>query len=175
MENSKIIGLIGMPGVGKTTVGTLLSQKLNLPFIDIDHEIVKSHGEITEIFAEFGETGFRKIETETIQKFLEPQNIESQSTIGQVISFGGGAVKHNGELIKNSTISFWIQRDLGKIMDTLDDKRPLSKSLSDLQKLAQERFPLYSKYSDFEVEISINAEDCVEKILKQLSAINYLK
>ena len=81
----KSITLIGMPGCGKTTIGKLLSKKLNYQFIDIDSYIEEKQGKtIDEIFKN-GEEYFRNIETEACRELGEIKN--------SIISSGGGVVK----------------------------------------------------------------------------------
>jgi len=82
--SSRII-LIGPPGSGKTSVGRILADELNLKAIDTDREIEEKSGKkIGDIFLEVGETGFRKIEREVVLESLEKQ--------GSVISLGGGSI-----------------------------------------------------------------------------------
>ena len=82
--SSRIV-LIGPPGSGKTSVGRILADELNLKAIDTDREIEEKSGKkIGDIFLEVGETGFRKIEREVVLKSLEEQ--------GSVVSLGGGSI-----------------------------------------------------------------------------------
>lgn len=79
------IVLIGPPGSGKTSVGRILADELNLKAIDTDREIEEKSGKkIGDIFLEVGETGFREIEREVVLKSLEEQ--------GSVVSLGGGSI-----------------------------------------------------------------------------------
>jgi len=79
------IFLIGLPGCGKTTLGRQLSQKLNIPFIDLDSEIESSERMLVkEIFKHRGENTFRKIESQLLKKISE----ENQQFI---MATGGGA------------------------------------------------------------------------------------
>lgn len=80
----KLIVLTGMMGCGKSTVGALLSQKIGFDFVDIDSEIEQAEKmSVSNIFNEFGEQYFRKLEKKTISKFLNRQNL--------VLSLGGGS------------------------------------------------------------------------------------
>src|SRR5690606_37550659 len=79
------IVLIGLMGVGKSTVGRLVAQRLHRPFVDTDVEIARAAGRsIAELFAEEGERGFRAREAERIRHVAALR--------GQVIAVGGGAV-----------------------------------------------------------------------------------
>src|SRR5476651_2232099 len=78
------IVLVGLMGAGKTSVGRRLAEKLNMPFVDADHEIELAAGKpITEIFADHGELYFREGERRVIARLLENGN--------QVLATGGGA------------------------------------------------------------------------------------
>ena len=80
----KSIVFTGFMGVGKTTIGTLVAEKLSRPFIDIDEEIEKQYQmPVTDIFTAHGENAFREIEKQTVRSFCEQP--------AQVISLGGGA------------------------------------------------------------------------------------
>ena len=77
--------LVGPPGAGKTTIGRKLARRLDVPFLDTDQMIEESEGRtIPEIFSADGETGFRRIEEDTVGRALG-------SFVG-VLSLGGGAV-----------------------------------------------------------------------------------
>ncbi len=133
--------LIGMPGCGKSTIGKLLAKALSHQFIDTDDEIVKKTGkDITTIFAEVGESGFRKIESEVIKEISSVQNA--------VIATGGGAVlnKTNVELLSENGRIYFIDRSLDKIVATSD--RPLSSNRADLEKRYKERYDIYCSSCD---------------------------
>lgn len=88
LSNSKArqnIILVGMMATGKSTVGALLAQELDFELIDLDHVITVREGRsIAEIFAEGGEEGFRKLESDVLKQMLEGER--------RIISTGGGAV-----------------------------------------------------------------------------------
>lgn len=139
------IVLIGLPGSGKTTVAKCLSKELNKPFIDIDEEIVKKQKmPINEIFKIDNGITFRKLEKELIKEVALLHNT--------IIATGGGAVidDDNMKLLKANGFVINLKRDLDKII--IDDNRPLLKSQKDLEKLNQERYPLYQKYKDIDID-----------------------
>ncbi len=153
------IVLTGMPGSGKSTIGKLLSKKLGKQFIDTDEEIIKlTKKSIVEIFAESGETGFRKIETEIIEKLSILQNT--------VIATGGGAILNeaNIDLLKQNGKIYFIDRALDDLVATFD--RPLSSNKPDLEKRYIERYPLYCSRCDKQIKISNDANSNA-KIIKE--------
>ena len=84
MESNKNLVFIGMMGSGKTTLGKIVSKKLNMKFIDIDHEIEsKENMKISDLFKKKGEVFFRKLEER-----ISLQNLKKNNS---VISLGGGA------------------------------------------------------------------------------------
>ena len=157
MEN---IILVGMPGCGKSTVGKLLAQKLNKPFVDADSQIEAAAGmTIPEIFADSGETGFRKIETMVLSE------LGKQS--GLIIATGGGCVtqERNYPLLHQNGVCIWLTRDLNKLPT---DGRPLSQS-GKLEQMYQVRKPLYERFSDYIVPNDKTTDDCVFAILELLT------
>ena len=97
MESNKNLVFIGMMGSGKTTLGKIVSKKLNMKFIDIDHEIEsKENMKISDLFKKKGEVFFRKLEER-----ISLQNLKKNNS---VISLGGGAFinkKVQKEVLKN--------------------------------------------------------------------------
>lgn len=131
--------LIGMPGSGKSTVGSLVAQMLDREFLDSDNEFVSIHG-ITpaKAITNLGEEKFRLMETQVLSK------IAKQS--GKVIATGGGAVteRRNYPLLhQNGTIVF-LDRDIDKLETT---NRPLSQKSSP-KELYNARIDLYKDFAD---------------------------
>ena len=135
------IVLIGMPMSGKTTLGKLLAEAFNKEFVDIDKEIVnREHKSINEIFELHGEEYFRKLETSLYQEYAKKN--------GLIISTGGGIVKNIESInrLKENGVIIFVDRNIDKMV--FNNKRPLSKSKEDIEKLYLERHSLYLKNSD---------------------------
>ena len=87
MKIKKKIVLIGMMGSGKSTIGALLSKKMNMKFVDVDSKIETTEKQtISQIFKLKGEKYFRTIEVKTILSLLDPKEKEL------VLSLGGGSI-----------------------------------------------------------------------------------
>ncbi|WP_127836565.1 shikimate kinase [Clostridium prolinivorans] len=161
---NKNIVFIGMPGCGKSTIGKIVSEKINMKFCDLDIYIEeKENMTIDEIF-KYGETYFRDIEEKSVKEISKLK--------GYVISAGGGIVlrKTNIDFLKENGIIIFINRPVDKIALDIDvSKRPLLKEEKNrLYKLYEERYNLYKKYCDFEVENSGTIEESINKIIKIL-------
>ncbi len=151
------IALIGMPASGKTSVGKVLSQKLNKSFIDSDDEIVKTENKnIPDIFSEFGESYFRNVEKNVIR------NISMLNS--QIISTGGGAIldPENIENLKGNSRICFLDRPLEMLITTSD--RPLSSNRADLEKRYNERYALYKSSAD----VIIDGSGTVEEVAKRI-------
>ena len=102
--------LCGFTSSGKTTIGKLLSEKLNLPFFDTDQMLIEHYQmTIPEIFSKGGETLFRDYEHEIARQVC---------TLGpSVVSTGGGMLTfdRNGEILAKSGIIFYIDRPPGSL------------------------------------------------------------
>lgn len=108
------IYLIGFMGSGKSTIGKLLSKKLNMPFIDIDTTIEQTQGKIvSEIFSEMGEQKFRELEKEIITELAKNNN--------QVVALGGGApcFFDNMELLNRNGITIYLKMSPTAIYERL--------------------------------------------------------
>ena len=152
----KNVVLIGMPSSGKTTIGAELAKLLHKDFVDIDAKIVSKIGmPISNYFEQYGENAFREIETEVTKEFSGKNNI--------VISTGGGCIKkpENMLYLSMNGVILLIQRDLSKLV--IGEGRPLSSSVSALEKMYQERFPLYMRYSQKSIENNTTTEYAVKQ------------
>jgi len=158
-ESTRNIVLIGMPGCGKSSIGTQLATKMNREFADTDDWIIKhAKKSIPAIFAEDGEETFRKLENEALETFCKKS--------GLIIATGGGIVKRkeNRNIIRQNSVVIFIDRDISKLPVS---GRPLSEK-EGIKALAEARLPVYNQWSDFIVE-SINVEQTAEDILKKLT------
>lgn len=152
LNKKQNVVLIGMPTCGKTTIGKLLSEKLGKTFIDTDQEIEKKGDKIADIFAKFGEQKFREVESQTIKKI-------SQNT-GCVIATGGGAVlkMENVKALKQNGFIVFLDRSLNQLLTSTD--RPLSRTKDDVNKLYNQRYPIYASVCD----VKVNADDTIEGV-----------
>tara|TARA_B100000029_G_C17561140_1_gene953411 strand:- start:1730 stop:2242 length:513 start_codon:yes stop_codon:yes gene_type:complete len=142
MNSKKNIVLIGMMGSGKSTIGTILSKKLQKKIIDIDKMIETTEGiKISDIFKKKGEEYFRKIEEEISLKFLNYTN--------NIIALGGGAFlnKNVQQVVQKNNISFWLNWNADTIINRIinSKKRPLAfkTKRGDLKKIISERSKVY--------------------------------
>lgn len=150
--------LIGMPGCGKTTLGRGAAQKLGLPLVDVDEEIESQAGKsIPALFQEVGEAGFRKRERECI--------LRQSQTGGKVLVTGGGAVLNpeNREALRQNGIVVHLTRSLSKL--SLEG-RPLSPNRHALERLWQDRQPLYASCADRAVSNDGTLADGVQRVVE---------
>lgn len=164
--------LLGMMGAGKTTIGELLSTKLNFRFIDMDKTIEKKTGmTINEIFEKKGEKYFRILEKEQLAECLKNNNT--------VIAAGGGIVELEGNidmLNKSNIIKIYLKtspEELYKRLKNCTDDRPLLKKENDagakIKELCNRRNSLYESVSGIIVSTNgLKEEQIVDKIVKEL-------
>ena len=141
-----------MMGSGKSTIGALLSKKMNIKFIDLDSKIETIEKQtIGQIFKLKGEKYFREIEVKTILSLLDSKEKEL------VLSLGGGSfldekVRKN---VKNNSLSFWLDWKPSTIIKRIrkSSKRPLIHGLNDhkIGKMMIDRNKYYAK-SDFKID-----------------------
>ena len=153
-------------GVGKSTIGRILSKKLKFKFFDIDKIIEKKQKKkIYEIFEIEGEGFFRNIEEKFTLKFIKKKN--------SVIALGGGAfvnLKIREEILRNNK-SFWLDTRLDALKARVQRKktRPLlsGKSPKNLKKIYNERKKIY-KLANFKINCDNLNKNKVAKIIKDL-------
>lgn len=158
--------LLGMMGVGKTTLGKIVAKKQNLRFIDIDESIEKKNlMTIPEIFQKKGEPFFRAEEEKEVLKSLEKKNC--------IIALGGGAFMNKTirENILKNTISIWLDIKTEKLNKRVKwgKKRPLLKNENikrKLKKLYSERKKIY-KLANYKIACDkLSKNKIAEKIIE---------
>ena len=159
------IVLIGMMGCGKTTLGTMLAQRLGWELADTDELIAEREGRsINEIFAADGEGYFRDLELGVSEELARGSK--------RVISCGGGlplrpdcigSLKYSGTVV-------WLRRDPGETYDTMDtSERPLARQgRQDFLDRFAAREPIYRQWADIVVDDFTSPEVTLNKILEAL-------
>jgi shikimate kinase len=138
------IVLVGLMGAGKTSVGRRLAEKLDIPFVDADHEIEAAAGKpIKEIFADHGEAYFREGERRVIQRLI--------GNGAQVLATGGGAFMNDETRarIQSHGVSVWLRAALPLLMKRVAKRqdRPLLQNDDPeavMRALMEKRYPVYA-------------------------------
>jgi shikimate kinase len=166
---ARTIALVGLMGVGKSSVGRRLANALGLPFRDADAEVEAAAGRsIPDIFADLGEPAFREGERRVIARLLEEPP--------HVLATGGGAFMNpeTRTLIKEKAVSVWLKADLEVLARRVSrkDTRPLlvgKDPLAVLQEQATVRYPAYAQ-ADVTVETGDAAHHVtVDQVIRALS------
>jgi shikimate kinase len=140
------IVLIGMMGVGKSSIGRRLGARLAIPFVDADAEIESAAGmSIADIFARHGEAAFRSGEARVIARLLNGGP--------QVLATGGGAVMNPATraLIQERAVSIWLSADFDLLLRRISKRkaeRPMLQTAdpaATLRELLAEREPIYAQ------------------------------
>lgn len=168
--NQKTIALVGLMGVGKSSVGRRLATVLGMPFRDADVEVEAAAGRtIPEIFEQFGEPAFRDGERRVIARLLdEPPH---------VLATGGGAFVNDEtrRLIKEKAISVWLKADLDVLARRVGrkDTRPLLTGRDPMEVLRQHAADRYGAYGEADIVVETGDTPhhvAVDAILRALEA-----
>jgi shikimate kinase len=167
---ARTIALVGLMGVGKSSVGRRLANALELPFRDADTEVEAAAGRsIPDIFAEMGEPAFREGERRVIARLLDDPP--------HILATGGGAfvTQETRELLKARAITVWLKADLEILARRVSrkDNRPLltgGDPLEVLRAQAAARYPVYAE-ADVTVETGDSAHHVtVDQVIQALTA-----
>ena len=148
-----------MPGCGKSTIARRLAKKLGCEAYDSDALIVEKAGmSIPEVFAQWGESCFRELETLALTALCKRSDC--------VISTGGGCVtrEENEAILREGGCVIWLRRALDKLPTA---GRPISQSRS-LGDLYNERAPLYERFADIVIDNDGTADETTVRILTAL-------
>lgn len=164
------IALIGLMGVGKTTVGRRLAKRLDRQFYDSDDEIESASGRsVAGYFRDYGEAAFREGETRVISRLLEQDNI--------ILATGGGAFinETTRAILKDKALTIWLYGDFETIMERVsrNDNRPLLQvedPRAKMQELMTARNPIY-KHAHIHVKIARGPHiRTVNRVIKAIRA-----
>ena len=163
------IFLVGLMGSGKTTIGRALAKRLNMRFVDADHEIESRTGaSITLIFEIEGEASFRQREADVIRDLTQQQGI--------VLATGGGAIlnEQSRRSLRERGIVVYLRASVSSLVQRTshDRQRPLLQTADPrarIEELMRQRAPLYEEVAHITVETGRpNVQSVVQNILSQL-------
>lgn len=157
--------LIGMPGVGKSTVGVVLAKKLGYNFLDSDLLIQEKYKKLLhEIIEERGIEGFWQVENEVNASIKTDNTVIATS--GSVI-YGKDAMEHLSQLGTIVYLKLSCE-ELAVRLGDLNDRGVTLKEGQDLKGLYVERIPYYEKYAELTIDCEDKMiRDIVEEIKKQ--------
>jgi shikimate kinase len=162
---------VGLMGAGKSVIGRLVAHTLGIPFIDTDSEIESvSRMTIAELFAQYGETEFRALETRVVERLLKQGP--------RVVSTGGGAFINEATRaqIKQGGISIWLKADLDVLWDRVNrrDHRPLLKTENPrqtLENLMIQRYPIYEQADLTVISGNVRKDVMVDEVLQAVARL----
>lgn len=163
MKKNNIV-LIGMPGVGKSTIGVVLAKLLGYQFVDADLVIQEKEGKLLrEIIEEVGAEGFIEVENR-INSQIEAEH--SIIATGGSVVYGEEAMAHLKEI--GTVLYLKLPYDeLDRRLHDIKGRGVVLKEGQTLRDLYEERVPLYEKYADITVdEYRLNVEQTIEKIME---------
>jgi len=166
---SRHVVLVGMMGVGKSTVGRALARVMDRPFFDSDDEVVARTGRtVTEIFAVDGEPAFREVESEVMADLL------ARDVPGVIAAAGGSVVAPSTRRrLAQSAIVVWLTAPVDTLVSrtATGTHRPAlaTDPVGTLTRLSSEREALYAEVADLRVDATESVDDVVGTILEGLA------
>ena len=169
-RTAPVVALLGLRGAGKSTVGAKLAKRLQLPFVELDHEIERAAGlTLAEIFELHGEGYYRRLERETLARLLAEPN-------GMVLATGGSIVndRETYRLLRRRSITVWLKarpEDHWNRVIQQGDQRPMAKNphaMAELRALLAARERLYAEAEHVLDTSRLPVESAVEKLVGEL-------
>jgi len=141
------IALLGLRGSGKSTIGRLLAERIEVPFIELDREIERLTGTaLSEIFEMFGQETFRRAERDALEHVMQQHQEFVMATSGSIVTEPGTL-----ELLLSSCFTVWMRAEPNEHMSRVvaqGDLRPMAsnpRAMEDLMSILRSREPLYAK------------------------------
>jgi XRE family aerobic/anaerobic benzoate catabolism transcriptional regulator len=167
------IALIGLRGAGKSTIGSLLAKKLNVPFMELDRQIEQAAGvEIGMILDMYGQSGFRRLERQCLDDVLRKYPNFVLATSGSLVS-----EKLTYDYLRANCHTVWLratpEEHMQRVIDQ-GDMRPMgnnAQAMDDLKRILTDREPLYAKAAHVEMTSGRTPDQVTESILKHIRAI----
>jgi XRE family aerobic/anaerobic benzoate catabolism transcriptional regulator len=166
------IALIGLRGGGKSTIGRLLAERLDIPFVELDREVERRSGAtLTEIFDMFGQETFRRAEREALDDVLSQHQSFVMATSGSIVTEPGTL-----ELLLASCLTIWVKAEPEEHMQRViaqGDMRPMAKSaraMQDLVSILRSREPLYAKA---EIALTTSGKTSEQNVAELLNLIAF--
>lgn len=154
------IALIGLRGAGKTTLGTLLGERLGIPFFELDREIERLAGTtLGELIEMYGQDAYRRYELQALQELIDSEQRFVVATSGGIVS-----ESTTYETLLRHCFTVWVRAEPEEHMQRViaqGDLRPMAgsaRAMDDLRRILQERTPLYAR-ADATVATSARSVD----------------
>lgn len=170
----QVISLVGLRGAGKSTIGPMLAQRLNRPFIELDALVQEGTGlALAELFELHGEQFYRKAEREALERVI-------QSGKPSVVAASGGIVTDPQalNLLRERTLMVWLKARPEQYIPRLEaqgDRRPMANrpnALAQLQSLMRARTPLYKQARITFDTSTEGAETAAEQLAEQIRTMS---
>ncbi len=165
LRSGRTVSIVGMRGVGKSSMGRRLAAKLGMEHRDSDHLFEDAHGSIREYVKKHGWEAFRQKEEEVIASAVTP---------GIVLSLGGGALgsAKTRRLIREKTVAVWLQAKESELIKRLQSgKRPPLTDLplhEEVRKFLLERGPHYREVAKVTVSPTVRFREQIPFVLRSL-------
>tara|TARA_B100001063_G_scaffold138541_1_gene129399 strand:+ start:807 stop:1313 length:507 start_codon:yes stop_codon:yes gene_type:complete len=158
------ICIIGMPGSGKSTIGRILSKKINYKFFDTDENIeYETKSKIKDIFKNKGEAYFRGLETRVLSKLIKINKV--------VISTGGGIILRNKNIL-NKCYNIYLHCDEDVLVERASRNKDRPLLLTDIKKkinnLFNERKDIYNEIADLKINTKSDMQKTIAEILNKI-------
>lgn len=167
------VALIGLRGAGKSTVGKLLAEKLQVPFIELDREIEHASGvSIAMILDMYGQEGFRRLERQSLEEVLKAHS-------DFVLATSGGLVQDAGtyERLRETCLTVWLRTSPEEHMQRVigqGDMRPMgnnAQAMDALKRILAEREPLYAQAESTQNTSGRAPETIATEIARQVMSV----
>jgi XRE family aerobic/anaerobic benzoate catabolism transcriptional regulator len=170
-ERNRRIALIGLRGGGKSTLGKLLAERLDVPFVELDREIERRSGAtLSEIFDMFGQETFRRAEREALDAILREHPQFVVATSGSIVTDPGTL-----EMLLASCLTVWVRAEPDEHMRRVmaqGDMRPMAnsaRSMQDLISILRSREPLYARAELVMTTTGKTPEQNLAELLRQIA------